>query len=287
MCARPRLDHSHDRVLLQVDSIACCYRSIRSRPRPPGRGSLSRAPQALRRQGSRPGARRSSAYAAEESGAGHPSPHADPALPGGGPVRDQSVVGRFDGPPNGPSACSGRAGVSRPVSGPRARSRGICAVAYKSYCRRHRAGAPATAWSDKKEVSPAIDSNPDCSSCQVPGVGVCASRLDAAVRAAGHVPNSRVTTLAAGQSPSASRSSVSPPRRRACVRDQSYDECRLPRVRPKVPRVQSACIFEEPVGELARALGGVEIPAGCGYDRAHHQELDLVGHRLLIPEGGP
>ena len=43
----------------------------------------------------------------------------------------------------------------------------------------------------------------------------------ASARAALQVPNTRVTTLAAGHSPCARRASASPPRRRACVRDQS------------------------------------------------------------------
>ncbi len=58
--------------------------------------------------------------------------------------------------------------------------------------------------------------------------GLWAARLcrvspEAVLRAAAQVPNRRLTTLAAGHSPSASRSRASRPRRRACVRDQSYD----------------------------------------------------------------
>jgi hypothetical protein len=55
--------------------------------------------------------------------------------------------------------------------------------------------------------------------------------LDAApvtVRAADQLPHTAVTTLAAGDSPRAKRSSASPPRRRACVRDQSYEDGSLP-----------------------------------------------------------
>jgi hypothetical protein len=52
----------------------------------------------------------------------------------------------------------------------------------------------------------------------------CQSDREAAARATAQAPKSRVTTLAAGHSPAASRSSASPPRRRACVRDQSYDD---------------------------------------------------------------
>jgi hypothetical protein len=46
----------------------------------------------------------------------------------------------------------------------------------------------------------------------------------AAARAAAHVPNRLATTLAAGHRPLANRSSASPPRRPACVRDQSYED---------------------------------------------------------------
>ena len=42
------------------------------------------------------------------------------------------------------------------------------------------------------------------------------------------LPNSRVTTLAGGQVAAASRSSASPPRRRAGVRDQSQEEGNRP-----------------------------------------------------------
>ncbi len=45
-----------------------------------------------------------------------------------------------------------------------------------------------------------------------------------AARASLQAPNRPVTTLAAAHLPSASRSSASPPRRRACVRDQSYED---------------------------------------------------------------
>jgi hypothetical protein len=47
-------------------------------------------------------------------------------------------------------------------------------------------------------------------------------------RAALHVPNGRVTTLAAGHSPSAMGASSCPPRSRACVLDQSYAAGRRP-----------------------------------------------------------
>ena len=50
----------------------------------------------------------------------------------------------------------------------------------------------------------------------------------AATRATAQLPNTRVTTLAEGQSPPPSRSSASPPRRRACVRVQSYDDGNRP-----------------------------------------------------------
>jgi hypothetical protein len=46
----------------------------------------------------------------------------------------------------------------------------------------------------------------------------------AAARAAFQLPQAKVTTLAEGQSPVLGRPSASPPRRRACVTDQSYDD---------------------------------------------------------------
>jgi hypothetical protein len=49
-----------------------------------------------------------------------------------------------------------------------------------------------------------------------------------AERAIAHVPKSLVTTLAAGQFPELSRVRPSPPRWRACVRDQSYEEASRP-----------------------------------------------------------
>jgi hypothetical protein len=55
------------------------------------------------------------------------------------------------------------------------------------------------------------------------GTGAELSR-NASTRAAAHVANSRLTVLGAGHSPRSRRSSASPPRRRACVRDQSYDD---------------------------------------------------------------
>ena len=45
-----------------------------------------------------------------------------------------------------------------------------------------------------------------------------------AARAALQLPNRLVTTLAEGHSPSANRACAPPPRRSACVRDQSYDD---------------------------------------------------------------
>jgi len=53
---------------------------------------------------------------------------------------------------------------------------------------------------------------------------VWTSCLAAAARAAFQLPYTAVTTPAEGQSPVLSRSSASPPRRRARVRDQSYDD---------------------------------------------------------------
>ena len=63
---------------------------------------------------------------------------------------------------------------------------------------------------------------------RAPLAGASVSCRNAAARAAPQVPTRLVTTLAAGHSPPASRSSASPPRRRACVRDQSYDDGNLP-----------------------------------------------------------
>jgi hypothetical protein len=56
---------------------------------------------------------------------------------------------------------------------------------------------------------------------QWPSSTICVA---AAARAAFQLPQTEVTTLAEGQPPVLSRSSASPPRRRACVRDQSYDD---------------------------------------------------------------
>ena len=47
-------------------------------------------------------------------------------------------------------------------------------------------------------------------------------------RAADQLPHTAVTTLADGQQPWFKRRSASPPRRRACVRDQSYEDGSLP-----------------------------------------------------------
>jgi hypothetical protein len=47
-------------------------------------------------------------------------------------------------------------------------------------------------------------------------------------RAANQLPHTAVTTLADGQLHSLKRHSASPPRRRACVRDQSYEEGSVP-----------------------------------------------------------
>ena len=47
------------------------------------------------------------------------------------------------------------------------------------------------------------------------------SSANASARAAAHVPYRSMTVAGAGQSPSRRRASASPPRRRACVRDQS------------------------------------------------------------------
>jgi hypothetical protein len=52
-------------------------------------------------------------------------------------------------------------------------------------------------------------------------VGTATFGREAAARATAQVPKSRVTTLDAGHSPSASCLNASPPRRPACVRDQS------------------------------------------------------------------
>jgi hypothetical protein len=49
-----------------------------------------------------------------------------------------------------------------------------------------------------------------------------------ALRAANQLPHTAVTTLADGQLPSLKRRSASPPRRRACVRDQSYEDGSVP-----------------------------------------------------------
>jgi hypothetical protein len=57
-----------------------------------------------------------------------------------------------------------------------------------------------------------------------PRVGRRSSARRAASRAAAQLPNTEVTTLAGGHTPASRRRSASPPRRRACVRDQSYDD---------------------------------------------------------------
>ena len=56
------------------------------------------------------------------------------------------------------------------------------------------------------------------------------------------LPNRAVTTLAEGQSPLLSRSSAPPPRQRACVRDQSYEDGSRPRAchAPIAARTRSA-----------------------------------------------
>ena len=71
----------------------------------------------------------------------------------------------------------------------------------------------------------------DCSTCRPTShnghawrLGVSGSRSTAIVLAAAQVPNRYVTTLAEGQPPLDRRSIASPPRRRACARDQSYDD---------------------------------------------------------------
>jgi hypothetical protein len=78
---------------------------------------------------------------------------------------------------------------------------------------------PARTWrlpSDAGHQSSA--GSPECSGT----TAMCS--LAAASRAAGQPPKTLVTTLAEGQSSSANRASASPPRRRACVSDQSYEE---------------------------------------------------------------
>src|SRR5450755_791632 len=58
---------------------------------------------------------------------------------------------------------------------------------------------------------------------------LCAqSGRDAAARGAGQPPNKSLTTAADGHSQSPRRLSASPPRRRACVRDQSYEDGSFP-----------------------------------------------------------
>jgi hypothetical protein len=63
----------------------------------------------------------------------------------------------------------------------------------------------------------------------IPGDSMERSTIsDAAWRAADQLPQTVVTMLAEGQVPSVTRRCASPPRRRACVRDQSYDDGSLP-----------------------------------------------------------
>ena len=56
-----------------------------------------------------------------------------------------------------------------------------------------------------------------------PASGVATAGSATAARAACQLPNRTVTTLAGGHSQLERRASASPPRRRACVRDQSYE----------------------------------------------------------------
>jgi hypothetical protein len=60
-----------------------------------------------------------------------------------------------------------------------------------------------------------------------------------ALRAANQLPHTAVTTLADGQLPSLKRRSASPPRRRACVRDQSYEDGSVPN-RERQSRIASS-----------------------------------------------
>jgi PAS domain S-box-containing protein len=70
-------------------------------------------------------------------------------------------------------------------------------------------------------------------SCRPPSWSPQAGRsssksLPAASRAAAQRPNRAVTTLPGGHVPTINRSRATPPRRRACVTDQSYEDGRRP-----------------------------------------------------------
>jgi hypothetical protein len=76
---------------------------------------------------------------------------------------------------------------------------------------------------DSRGFGREIDSLPNDEDADAGSLVISPARCAATARAALQVPNRRVTTLAAGHSPSARRASASPPRRPACVLDQSYD----------------------------------------------------------------
>ena len=77
---------------------------------------------------------------------------------------------------------------------------------------------------DSRGFGREIDSLPNDEDADAGSLVISRARCAATARAALQVPNRRVTTLAAGHSPSARRATASPPRRRAWVRDQSYDD---------------------------------------------------------------
>jgi hypothetical protein len=81
---------------------------------------------------------------------------------------------------------------------------------------------------DSRGFGREIDSLPNDEDADAGSLVISPARCAATARAALHVPNRRVTTLAAGRSPSARRATASPPRRRAWVRDQSYEDGGVP-----------------------------------------------------------
>jgi hypothetical protein len=82
---------------------------------------------------------------------------------------------------------------------------------------------------DSRGFGRETDSLPNDEDADTDSVGCISSpRCAATARAPLQVPNRRVTTLAVGHPPCARRANASPPRRRACVRDQSYDVGNLP-----------------------------------------------------------
>jgi hypothetical protein len=126
-----------------------------------------------------------------------------------------------------------------------------------------------------------MDSLPTDEDTADSSVDLSSTRAAATARAVPHAPNRRVTTLAAGHSASARCATASPPRQRACVRDQSYDVGSRPKASlPVAHRFEHALPGPPPLDRARMAALTVGVGVALAVPRLERLPERFGGRRF-------